>query len=141
MKVSSYSDKVQAWGVLVENMEPILGEMGHAAEAHTKFKELVETMRLMGERIEVQRSGLRDVALQREALIKSGRKMRNVLAAALQSHFGLESAELLKFGIQPRRERVRRKSKAKRELELLKAEVEKAAQDKAAKDLAAEDAA
>ncbi|HXU29989.1 MAG TPA: hypothetical protein VN851_05370 [Thermoanaerobaculia bacterium] len=134
MKVSSYSDKVQAWGVLVENMEPLLGEMGHAQEAHTKFKELVETMRLMGERIEVQRSGLRDVALQREALIKTGRKQRNALAAALQSHFGLESAELLKFGVRPRAERVRRGSKAKRELEALKAKVEKEAQEKAGKE-------
>jgi hypothetical protein len=131
MDVSSYSDKVQAWGVLVMNMEPILGDMGHTQETHAKLKELVETMRLMGERIEVQRSGLRDVALQREALIKSGRKLRNVLAAALQSHFGLESADLLKFGLKPRVEGARRTSKAKRELELLKAEAEKAAQDKA----------
>jgi hypothetical protein len=137
MDVSSYSDKVQAWGVLVKNMEPLLGDLGHTLETHAKLKELVETMRLMGERIEVQRAGLRDVALQREALIKSGRKMRNVLAAALQSHFGLESAELLKFGVKPRAERVRRTSKAKRELEQLKAEAEKAAQEKAGKDLPA----
>lgn len=130
MIVSSYSDKVQAWGVLAMNMEPILGDLAHTQETHTKFKELVETMRLMGERIELQRAGLRDVALQRAALIKSGRKMRNVLAAALQSHFGFESADLLKFGINPRVEGARRTSKAKRALELLKAEVEKAAQDK-----------
>ncbi len=137
MNVSSYSDKVQAWGVLVMNMEPILGELGHAQETHAKLKELVETMRLMGERIEVQRSGLRDVALQREALIKSGRKLRNVLAAALQSHFGLESADLLKFGLKPRVENARRTGKAKRELELLKAEAEKAAQEKVTKELLA----
>jgi hypothetical protein len=134
MDISSYSDKVQAWGVLVMNMEPILGDLAHTQETHAKLKELVETMRLMGERIEVQRAGLRDVALQREALIKSGRKLRNVLAAALQSHLGLESADLLKFGIKPRAERVRRGSKAKRELEQLKAEVEKAGQGKAAKE-------
>jgi hypothetical protein len=137
MDVSSYSDKVQAWGVLVMNMEPILGDLAHTQETHTKLKELVETMRLMGERIELQRAGLRDVALQREALIKSGRKLRNVLAAALQSRFGLESAELLKFGVRPRAERVRRGSKAKRELEQLKAEIEKAAQEKATKELVA----
>lgn len=131
MNVSSYSDKVQAWGVLVMGMEPFLGDLGHTQETHAKLKELVETMQLMGERIEAQRSGLRDVALRREALIKTGRKMRNVLAAALQSHFGFESAELLKFGINPRVEGARRKGKAERELELLKAEVEKAAQDKA----------
>ena len=130
MDVSSYSDKVQAWGVLVSNMEPLLGDLAHTQETHTQLKELVETMRLMGERVELQRAGLRDVALQREALIRSGRKLRNVLAAALQSRFGLESAELLKFGIKPRAERVRRGSKAKRELEELKAELEKAAREK-----------
>lgn len=137
MDVSSYSDKVQAWGVLVSSMEPLLGELAHAQETHTKLKELVETMRIMGERIELQRAGLRDVALQREALIKSGRKLRNVLAAALQSRFGLESAELLRFGIKPRAERVRRGSKAKRELEELKARLDREAQEKATKELVA----
>ncbi len=63
--------------------------------------------------MEVQRSGFRDVAMQRQALVKNGRKLRNVLAAALQSHFGLESPELLKFGLKPRAETIRRPRKAK----------------------------
>ena len=115
MNVSSYADKVQTWNVLAMNLEPILGDLEHAREAHGKFKELVESMRALSERVEVQRSGLRDVAMQRQALVRSGRKLRNVLAAALQAHFGLESPELIKFGLKPRPDGARRIRKAKPE--------------------------
>ena len=113
MKVSSFADMRQTWGVLAMNMEPILGDVAHTQEDHAKFKQVVEEMRILCERVEVQRSGFRDLAMQRQALVKSGRKLRNVLAAALQSHYGLESPELLKFGVKPRVEDIRRPRKAK----------------------------
>ena len=113
MKVSSFADMRQTWGVLAMNMEPILGDVAHTQEDHAKFKQVVEEMRILSERVEVQRSGFRDLAMQRQALVKNGRKLRNVLAAALQSHFGLESPELLRFGVKPRVENIRRPRKVK----------------------------
>ncbi len=121
MKVSSFADMRQTWGVLAMNMEPILGDVAHAGEAHAQFKALVEEMRLLIERVEVQRSGIRDLAMQRQALVKRGRKLRNVLAAALQSHFGLESPELIRFGVKPRAEEIRRTRPSKAAKQALEA--------------------
>ncbi|HXU47022.1 MAG TPA: hypothetical protein VN783_15950 [Thermoanaerobaculia bacterium] len=115
MESSSFADKVQVWNVLTMNLEPLLGEVEHARPAHGQLQEVIAEMRVLSERMEAQRASTRTFALRRQALTKEGRKLRNVLAAILQGHFGLDSSELIKFGLKPRLDGVRRPRKPKGE--------------------------
>jgi len=93
-------------------MEAVIPDIAHAQEQHADLKAThSEVVRLTAE-IAGHESALSDAFKKREEGIARGRRLRNLLKAALQNHFGFDSPELLKFDIRPADPRRRRKKKA-----------------------------
>ncbi len=113
MENSSFADKVVSWNVLAMALEPLLADLEHARPAQGQLQQVLAEMRLVSEGMEAQRASLRTFSLRRQTLTNEGRKLRNVLAAILQGHFGPDNIELIRFGLKPRVEGLRRNRKSK----------------------------
>jgi hypothetical protein len=79
---------------------------------------------------EIHRKQLRETNQRSRDLVRRGRSVRNKLVAGLQSAYGVESLELLGFGVQPRLQ--------KRRTRLTKAQKEEKARLEALEKVAAE---
>jgi hypothetical protein len=124
-----FKEKLVELVALHANLAPRLADFPHLAKDHAALETMLATASELENRQILAKGELRRVNQERIAMEREGRNLRNRLAAGLRSALGLESAELVKYGIQPRQP-IRRKvlSKAER-AELLAREAAKAAAD------------
>src|SRR6185295_764681 len=102
MRQRRYADIANTWNVMVENARPIVGSLGPAAERHQALEANVENLVRFNERAEAIRSELSGVMKQRRELAREGFKSYRRFTADLQAHHGLDSVELIRYGLQPK---------------------------------------
>ena len=102
MRQRRYADIANTWNVMVENARPIVGSLGPAAERHQALEANVENLVRFNERAEAIRSELSGVMKQRRELAQEGAKSYRRFTADLQAHHGLDSVELIRYGLQPK---------------------------------------
>lgn len=92
------------------SLEPLLTEMPHLAPEHTELVSFLDDVRSLNARQKELTGQLRQTTrLRREAEVR-GQDLRSRVAAQLRGKLGFKNEQLLKFGVPPRRKRVRRSS-------------------------------
>lgn len=130
MATDSLSKDIGTWDMLTINVKPRLPEMPHLEPTVNELAALILEGREIQAVQETYRKQLRELTHRSQELARRGRSLRNKLVAGLQNAYGVESYELLGFGLQPRLPQKRKRlTKAEKEaLERLGA-LEKAAAD------------
>jgi hypothetical protein len=126
MKQKIYADIANRWNVMVENARPIVETLGPGAERHQSLATQTQTLMRLNEEAEAHRSELSRVVRLRKELVVAGGKTFSRFASDLQAHHGLDSSELIRYGMQPRGGRRKKKdpATAKPKAEAGKAQVE-----------------
>ena len=114
MRQRRYADTANTWNVMVENARTVVGSLGPAIERHQALETHVQGLVRFNERAEAIRSELSSVMKQRRELAREGAKVYRRFTADLQAHHGLDSAELIRYGLLPK-DRPRKSSKKKEE--------------------------
>ncbi len=112
MRQRRYADIANTWNVMVENARPIVESLGPAAERHQVLETNVQGLVRFNEQAEAFRSELSGIMKQRRELAREGAKSYRRFTADLQAHHGLDSAELIRYGLLPKG-RPRKSSKKK----------------------------
>lgn len=102
MRQRRYADIANTWNVMVENARPIVESLGPAAERHRTLETHVQGLVRFNEQAEAVRSQLSNLMKQRRELALEGAKSYRRFTADLQAHHGLDSAELIRYGLQPK---------------------------------------
>ncbi|HEV7668316.1 MAG TPA: hypothetical protein VGS22_07310 [Thermoanaerobaculia bacterium] len=102
MRQRRYADIANTWNVMVENARPIVGSLGPAVERHQALETHVQGLVRFNEQAEAIRSELSSVMKQRRELAREGATIYRRFTADLQAHHGLDSAELIRYGLQPK---------------------------------------
>ena len=130
MATEGLSKKYGIWDGLLVNAKGRLPEIPQVEPIVKEFEEvMVDIKELLGVQ-DVHRRQLRETTQRSKELARRGCSLRNRLVAGLQSAYGVESLELLGFGINPRLQQKRNRltqeeKEAKERLEALeKAAVE-----------------
>jgi len=123
MRQRYYADLANSWNVMVENARPVLEAIGPAASRHELLGLKMSELMSLNEQAENHRSELARVVRLRKALSSEGTKVYRRFAADLQAHYGFESTELIRYGLQPKG-RPRKSKKKKEEEEAAKAKAE-----------------
>ena len=110
-----FKEKIVTLTSLHDNLAPRLQEMPHLASDHAALAALLVQARELGGRQDLITGELRSVNQQRVELEKQGRDLRSRMAAILRGTLGLDNADLVKYGIQPRAREIRRKRLTKAE--------------------------
>src|SRR5262245_38951899 len=110
-----FKEKIVTLVALHDNLAPHLAEMPHLARHHAALAVMLEQVRDLESRQDLLAGELRSVNRRRDELERQGRDLRNRLAALLRGTLGLESPDLVKYGIQPRPRELRRKRLTKAE--------------------------
>ncbi len=121
MRQRGYADIANTWNVMVENARPILGSLGPAVERHQSLETHVQDLLRFNERAEAMRSELTSVMKQRRELAREGAHSYRRFTADLQAHHGLDSSELIRYGLQPKGRPRKVNAKKKKEEEAAKA--------------------
>ncbi len=87
---------------LRRRIRPILVSLGPAVERHQTLETNVQGLVRLNEQAEAMRSELSSVMKQRRELAIEGSKAYRRLTADLQAHHGLDSAELIRYGLKPK---------------------------------------
>jgi len=122
MRQKFYADLANSWNVMVENARPVLEAIGPAASRHEVLGQKMSELMSLNEQAENHRAELARVVKVRKDLAADGNKIFRRFAADLQAHYGFESTELIRYGLQPKGRP--RKSKKKKEEEAAKAKAE-----------------
>ena len=102
MATEGFSKSIGTWDMLTMNVKPKLAELPHLEPTVKELDTVIfEGRELQGVQ-ETHRKQLRETTKRSKELASRGRSLRNKLVAGLQSAYGVESFELLGFGIQPR---------------------------------------
>ncbi|HYG62787.1 MAG TPA: hypothetical protein VEL74_09420 [Thermoanaerobaculia bacterium] len=104
----SFAEELNLNTLLTNNLRSHLGEMPHLTGLHNELEGLVSQGRLLEDQRGFYEGQLRHTNAQRRELEKKGRELRQRLASALRSSFGLDNQKLLEFGVKPRAVRRRR---------------------------------
>jgi hypothetical protein len=99
---------------MVENARPIVESLGPAVERHQALETYFEGLVRFNEQAEAIRSELSSVMKLRRELAREGAKGYRRFTADLQAHHGLDSVELIRYGLQPKG-RPRKSTKKKEE--------------------------
>ncbi len=102
MRQRRYADIANTWNVMVENARPIVESLGPAAERHQALETNVQGLVRFNEQAEAFRSELSSIMKQRRELAREGAKSYRRFTADLQAHHGLDSAELIRYGLLPK---------------------------------------
>ncbi len=102
MRQRRYADIANTWNVMVENARPIVESLGPAAERHQVLETNVQGLVRFNEQAEAFRSELSSIMKQRRELAREGAKSYRRFTADLQAHHGLDSAELIRYGLLPK---------------------------------------
>ncbi len=114
MRQKYYADVANAWNVMIENARPVLEALGPAAARHGELSQKMDDLIRLNEEAESHRSELARVVKLRKEATSAGNKVFRRFAADLQAHHGFDSAELIRYGLQPRG-RARKSTKKKEE--------------------------
>jgi uncharacterized membrane protein len=114
MRQKRFADTANTWNVMVENARPVVGSLGPAVERHQALETQVQGLIRFNEQAEAIRSELSSVMKQRRELAREGAKIYRRFTADLQAHHGLDSTELIRYGLLPTG-RPRKSSKKKKE--------------------------
>ena len=104
-----FKEKIVTLTTLHDNLAPRLPEMPHLTRDHAALADVLTQVRELEGRQDLLAGELRTVNQQRDDLARQGGELRNRLAAGLRSTLGLDSGDLVKYGIQPRQREIRRK--------------------------------
>jgi hypothetical protein len=102
MRQKIYADVANKWNVMVENARPILESIGPAAQRHEGLAIQTQELTRLNEEAEAHRSELSRVVQLRKKVVSDGSKTFRRFALDLQAHHGLDSAELIRYGLQPK---------------------------------------
>jgi len=128
MATDVLSKKLGTWDMLTMNVKPRLPELSQLEPTVRELDSVIFEGRLLQGIQETHRKQLRETTQRSKDLERRGRSLRNKLVAGLQSAYGVDSLELLGFGVNPRlpTKRNRPTKKEREEKERLEA-LEKAA--------------
>jgi hypothetical protein len=108
MAGTTFAKVVTDCDLLKTSMEPLLTEMPHLAPEHTELVSFLDDARSLNTRQNELTGQLRQtIRLRQEAEVR-GQDLRSRVAAQLRGKLGFKNEQLLKFGVPPRRQRVRR---------------------------------
>lgn len=107
-KPMTQGESLEVWQALVAALVPYLAALPNLADDAGALSEVVaRSQRLDRERMECE-ARLRAINRERREAAREGRDLRNRLAAGVQSAFGFENPDLLRFGLNPRPRKLRR---------------------------------
>jgi len=130
MATDSLSKNIGTWDMLTMNVKPRLPELTHLEPTVKELEAVIFEGRELQGFQETHRKQLRETTQRSKELARRGRSLRNKLVAGLQSAYGVESFELLGYGIQPRLPQKRnRLTQAEKEAQERLEALEKAAAD------------
>ena len=101
MRQKRFAEIANTWNVMVENARPIIESLGPAGARHQALETHLQNLRRSNEEAEAMRSQLSSVMKQRRELVHEGAKHYRRFTADLKAHHGLDSAELIRYGLQP----------------------------------------
>jgi hypothetical protein len=102
MATDSLSKDIGKWDALTLNVKERLPDLSQLEPTVQALDTVIfEGRQLQGVQ-ETHRKQLRETNQRRKELVRRGRSLRNKLVAGLQSIYGVESYELLSFGLPPR---------------------------------------
>jgi hypothetical protein len=130
MAPESLSKNIGTWDMLTMNVKQRLPELSQLEPTVKELETVIFEGRELQGTQEIHRKQLRETNQRSRDLVRRGRSVRNKLVAGLQSAYGVESLELLGFGVQPRLQ--------KRRTRLTKAQKEEKARLEALEKVAAE---
>jgi hypothetical protein len=107
-KPKTHAENLVAWQAMVGNLVPYLASLPHLADDAGALAEVVARAEGLDRERALCEARLRGINRERRKVAREGRDLRNRLAAGVQSAFGLESKQLVRFGIKPRPEKARR---------------------------------
>ena len=130
MATDSLSKDIGFWDMLSMNVKPRLLELPQLEPTVKELDTVIFEGRVLQGTQETHRKQLRETNQRSKELARRGRSLRNKLVAGLQSAYGVESLELLGFGLPPRLPKRRnRLTKAQKEEKARMEALEKAAAD------------
>ena len=110
MASNTFAKVVTDCDLLKASIEPLLTEMPHLTPEHTELVSFLADLRSLNTRQKELTGQLRrTIRLRQEAEVR-GQDLRSRVAAQLRGKLGFKNEQLLKFGVPPRRQRVRRSS-------------------------------
>ncbi|HEX9943355.1 MAG TPA: hypothetical protein VGG03_15155 [Thermoanaerobaculia bacterium] len=95
--------------LLKATLEPLLAEMPHLTPEHGELEAFLKDVQSLHNRQQELTGQLRQATRLRREAEQRGLDLRGRVAAQLRGKLGFKNEQLLKFGIPPRRKRVRRK--------------------------------
>jgi hypothetical protein len=130
MATDGLSVNLGTWDMLSSNVKPRLAELSHLEPTVQELDAVIFEGRALQGVQETHRKQLRETTHKSKDLVRRGRSIRNRLVAGLQNAYGVESFELLGYGVQPRlpQKRKRLTQEEKEEKERLE-KLEKAVAD------------
>jgi hypothetical protein len=119
MATDVLSKKLGTWDMLTLNVKPLLPELPQLDPTVQALDAVIFEGRVLQGIQESHRKQLRETTQRSKDLERRGRSLRNRLVAGLQGAYGLDSFELLLFGINPRlqtkRKRLTREEREEKE--------------------------
>lgn len=109
MATDGLSKNLGTWDMLSTNVKPQLAELSHLEPAVQELDAVIFEGRALQGVQEIHRKQLRETTQRSKDLVRRGRRIRNRLVAGLQGAFGVDSFELLEYGVQPRLPQKRRR--------------------------------
>jgi hypothetical protein len=109
MATDGLSKNLGTWDMLSMNVKPRLPELSQLEPTVKELDAVIFEGREIQGIQETHRKLLRETTHRSKELARRGRSLRNRLVAGLQSAYGVESYELLNFGIQPRQPQKRKR--------------------------------
>ncbi|HYU33890.1 MAG TPA: hypothetical protein VEW48_17190 [Thermoanaerobaculia bacterium] len=102
MATDGLSKKLGNWDMLTTNVKPRLPELPQLVATVQELDSVIFEGRALQGVQETHRMQLRETTQRSKELERRGRSLRNRLVAGLQSAYGVDSLELLGYGINPR---------------------------------------
>src|SRR6185295_11037053 len=100
MATDGLSKNLGIWDVVSTNVKPRLAELSHLEPTVQELDAVIFEGRALQAVQETHRKQLRETTQKSKLLVRRGRSIRNRLVAGLQSAFGVDSFELLEYGVQ-----------------------------------------
>ena len=102
MSTPSVSKKLGAWEALSANVRSHLEGLPHLVGTLEALDALILEAKELQAKQDVYRRQLRELTAESRDLGRRGASLRNKLIAGVQSVYGVESMQLVEFGVNPR---------------------------------------
>jgi hypothetical protein len=104
-----FSQKLQSWELLADNLQDHLPEMPFLQPLYDELRAAIQQARDLVNAQEAARSQLRSSVEQRRQIELDGDALRSRAAAHLRGRFGFKSKQLIEFGLSPLASKLKRK--------------------------------